>query len=80
MLNSLELIAAVQANPLKAALALVFACAVAWAVGKWLGGGANSAALTSASAPKAPLPAYKRAEVKAHSSKEDLWVVIGRKV
>ena len=75
---ALSWIAAAQADPLRAGLALAVACAIAWAVGRSLGGGASAS--LAVSAPSKPAATYSRAQVAVHASKEDLWVVIGRKV
>ena len=81
-MSALPLIASLQADPLRAAAALALAAAIAWAVGQWLGASASqrAAALAAAAAPKAPPPVFTRAQVAEHGTKEDLWVVIGKKV
>jgi hypothetical protein len=79
-MSALSLISTLQADPSRAALALILASAIAWVVGQWLSSRHSAAALASASAPKAPPTQYTRAQVAEHRGEKDLWVVIGKKV
>ena len=78
------LIAAAQAYPVRAGVVMIIAALIAWAVGRALGGSgsaASAAAAAGAAAAAAKKNAtYRRAEVAEHASRDDLWVVIGRKV